>query len=67
MWPKKKRIIKVKYEVKEAKIKEVEHDKSKEVKMDKKIRKGKVWKMSRQRKEEMALLKRKDRKERRMK
>lgn len=53
--------------MKEAKIKEVEHDKSKEVKMDKKIRKGKIWKISCQRKEEMALLKRKDRKERRMK
>lgn len=63
----KKKIINVKYEVKETKIKEVEHDKSKEVKMDKKIGKGKIWKMSCQRKEEMALLKRKDRKGRRMK
>lgn len=53
--------------MKETKIKNVEHDESKEVKMDKKIRKGKIWKMSCQRKEEMALLKRKDRKGRRMK
>lgn len=63
----KKKIINVKYEVKETKIKEVERDKSKEVKMDKKVGKEKIWKMSCQRKEETALLKRKDRKGRRMK